>query len=226
MPSPSVTIAEQSRALHAQSAGQLPAEVASIFDAAVARLRAAGVPADVMTPGSHVADVDLIDAQGNPTSLYALTGDKPAAVVLYRGVWCPYCNLALKSYGDQLPVPLQERGVELIAVSPQKPDGSLSMQEKLDLAFPVVSDPGNALAAQLGVLMASSGEEVLSAQRQLGLDVRAINADGTEGLPMPTVLLIDAEHRLAWIDVHPDFTTRTEVEDVLHAVDASLPSHR
>jgi peroxiredoxin len=224
MPNPSPTIAEQSTALGAQSVGHLPAEIVAVFNASVERLRAAGVPVGVIAPGDQVADVDLIDAHGNPTSLYAATADRPAVIVLYRGAWCPYCNLALRTYGDQLPEPLQDGGVELIAISPQTPDGSLSMQEMNDLAFPVLSDPGNQLASALGVLMASSGEDVLSAQRQLGLDVREANADKTEGLPMPTVVLIDAEHRVRWIDVHPDYTTRTEVADILNAVERFLPS--
>jgi peroxiredoxin len=219
MPSTSSTIAEQADELKAASTGHLPPAVAAVFNESVARLRKVGVPADVAVAGSEVTDVDLLDAQGDSTSLYTVMAGRRAVLVLYRGVWCPYCNLALKNYGEQLPGLLAERGVELIAVSPQKPDGSLTMQEKHDLQFLVMSDPGNSLAAQLGVLMASSGEDVLSAQRQLGLDITEVNADGTEGLPMPTVVVIDAEHRISWIDVHPDYTTRTEVSDIVDAVD-------
>jgi peroxiredoxin len=222
MPNSAPTIAEGSKQLAAAAAGQLPPEVLATFGALTQRLREAGVPAGVAAPGSHVADVDLLDAHGNPTSLYQVTDGRAAVIVLYRGVWCPYCNLALKQYSEHLPEPLAERDITLVAVSPQKPDGSLSMQEKNDLAFPVVSDPGNSLAKQLGVLMPSVGEDVLTAQRQLGLDVMKANADGTEYLPMPTVALIDSDHQLRWIDVHPDFTTRTEVDEVLHAVEALM----
>ena len=35
---------------------------------------------------------------------------------------------------------------------------------------------------------------------------------------MPTVALLDAEHQLRWIDIHPDYTTRTELADILAAV--------
>jgi hypothetical protein len=44
-----------------------------------------------------------------------------------------------------------------------------------------------------------------------------LNADGTEKLPMPAVVIVDAERRIRWIDVHPDFTTRIEVTEVLAA---------
>ncbi len=222
MPDSPATIAEQAAELRTASAGRLPADVLEVFDASVTRLRDAGVPAGVAVPGSEIADVALLDVHGEPTSLYAVAGSRPAVVVLYRGAWCPYCNLTLKVYGEELLEPLTERGVDLIAASPQTPDGSLSMQEKNDLRFAVVSDPGNGLAAQLGVLMESGDEEVLAAQRKLGLDLREVNADGTAGLPMPTVALIDADHRVRFIDVHPDYTTRTEVADILEAVDGSL----
>jgi peroxiredoxin len=49
-------------------------------------------------------------------------------IAFYRGVWCPYCNIALKTYQKQLLPKLTEQGVGLVAISPQKPDGSLSMQ--------------------------------------------------------------------------------------------------
>jgi hypothetical protein len=37
-----------------------------------------------------------------------------------------------------------------------------------------------------------------------------MNADGTVVLPMPTVVIADAGHVVRWIDVHPDYSTRTE----------------
>ena len=45
---------------------------------------------------------------------------------------------------------------------------------------------------------------------EFGLDLTQVNADGTTGLPMPTVLIADADGVIRWIDVYPDYTTRTE----------------
>lgn len=57
-------------------------------------------------------------------------GDRPAVIVFYRGVWCLHCNLALRTYQEQVAGELEQRGIGLIAISPQRPDGSLSMREK------------------------------------------------------------------------------------------------
>ncbi len=60
------------------------------------------------------------------------------------------------------------------------------------------------------------------AQLQLGLDVTEANADGTTGLPMPTVIIADAAGTIRWIDVHRDYTTRTEPEQVLRAITQTI----
>jgi peroxiredoxin len=216
------TIADRVAEMQAGLGDRLPPDVAAAFAKSLAELTAAGVPAGAAQAGTEVSDVALLDAHGAPTSLYLMAADRPAVLVFYRGAWCPYCNIALKAYREQLHPALVERGIGLVAVSPQKPDGSLSAQEKNELPFPVLSDPGNALAGELGILMAARSDDVRGAQETLGLRLEDVNADATDTLPLPTVVLIDAEHRIAWIDIHPDYTTRTETTDILAAVDASL----
>jgi hypothetical protein len=49
----------------------------------------------------------------------------------------------------------------------------------------VLSDPGNQIARQLGILTAPS-DGARAAQLQLGLDLTQVNADGTTALPIPT----------------------------------------
>jgi peroxiredoxin len=222
MSSTSLSIADQVAELQAGMGDRLPRDVAAAFAKSLAELSTAGVPAGAAQPGTEISDVPLLDAHGTPISLRAVARDRPAVLVFYRGAWCPYCNLALKAYREQLHPALVDRGVALVAVSPQRPDGSLSMQEKNDLAFPVLSDPGNAIAGELGILMPARSDDVRAAQEKLGLQLEEVNADATDTLPLPTVVLVDAENRIAWIDVHPDYTTRSEVTDILAAVDSAL----
>jgi peroxiredoxin len=176
------------------------------------------VPAGVAEVGTRLPDADLLSADGSPLSLAEVLGDGFTVLVLYRGAWCPYCNLTLRTYQSELLPGLRERGAELAALSPQKPDGSLTMKEKHDLEFAVLSDPGLAVARAIGVVTEPT-EESLAAQLELGLDLSAVNADGTTALPMPTVAIVDDGLKIHWIDVHPDYTTRTEPEEILAALD-------
>jgi peroxiredoxin len=212
-----MTIAEQVADHHRASAGQLPADVADAFAAEQRELAAADRPAAKATPGDHMPDGNLLDVAGQPTTLAAALSSRPGVIVFYRGGWCPYCNIALRAYQTQLVPALAEQGIPLVAISPQTPDGSLSTQETKELTFTVLSDPGNQIAGQLGILTAPS-DGARAAQLQLGLDLTKVNADGTTTLPMPTVIIVDSAGVVRWIDVHADYTTRTEPDQVLRAI--------
>ena len=71
-----------------------------------------------------------------------------------------------------------------MAISPQSPDQSLSTVEKADLEFTVLSDPGNRVADRVGIVF-QQADEVLEAQRKLGLDLAQVNAEGSTSCPGP-----------------------------------------
>ncbi|HTW98166.1 MAG TPA: peroxiredoxin-like family protein [Acidimicrobiales bacterium] len=212
------TIAEQVSQLAEDMATQPPDEAMGAFAREQAGLAAGAMPEGVIAVGETLPDADLFDPHGATTSFYKSLAEGDTVVVLYRGAWCPYCNIALRTYQAELVPELARRGVGLVAVSPQVPDGSLSMAEKNELTFTVVSDPGNQLAKAAGVLTAPS-DEARAAQLQLGLDLTALNADRTVGIPMPTTIIVDTHGVVRWIDAHPDYSTRTEPDQILAALD-------
>jgi peroxiredoxin len=216
-----LTIAAQVADYHRASEGQLPAEVAMAFAAEQRALASAGAPTGTAQPGDRMPDGELLDVAGQPTTLAENLGADPAVIVFYRGGWCPYCNIALRTYQAQLVPALAERGIPLIAISPQTPDGSLSTQETKELTFTVLSDPGNQVAGRLGILTAPT-DGARAAQLQLGLDLTKVNADGTTALPMPTVIVADAAGVIRWIDVHRDYTTRAEPDQILQAITQTI----
>jgi peroxiredoxin len=216
-----MTIAEQVADHHGASAGQLPADIAEAFAAEQRNLAAAGPLSAAAGPGDRMPDGNLLDVAGQPTSLAEVLGSKLGVIVFYRGGWCPYCNIALRTYQARLVPALADRGIPLVAISPQTPDGSLSTKETKELTFRVLSDPGNQIAGQLGILTAPS-DGARAAQLQLGLDLTKVNADGTTALPMPTVVVVDASGVIRWIDVHRDYSTRTEPDQVLQAITRTI----
>ena len=214
------TIADQVSELAKARASRGPDAPPSPFALEQAALAAAGVPEGVIAVGSKLPDVEMLDVHGEPTTLYDALGDQPAVLVTYRGGWCPYCNIALNTYQSELVPELGRRGVALLAINPQAPDGSLSMQEKNDLTFTVLSDPGNRLSREIGVVITPS-DAARAAQLSRGLDIAAGNVDGTPEIPMPTAVVVDSDHVVRWVDVHPDYTTRSEPEEILAALDAT-----
>jgi peroxiredoxin len=215
------SIADQVAEFQQGAATQLPADVAATFTDEQRGLAANARPDGITAPGQPMPDGKLLDVNGRPTTLAETRGARPAVVVFYRGGWCPYCSITLRTYQARLVPELTARGVTLIAVSPQTPDGSLTTQQAKELTYTVLSDPGNQIAGQLGILTGPT-DAVAAAQAKLGLDLTQVNADGTTGLPMPTVVVADAAGNIRWIDVHPDYTTRSEPGDILAALTAAV----
>ena len=218
----SPSIQEQSKQIQAAAAERLPAEVVAVFASDQAALAAGGIPTGAVTVGDKLAAFALPDATGQPRTLDELTADGPPVIVFYRGGWCPYCNLTLRTYERDLLPQLSAYSARLVAISPETPDASLSTQEKAELTYTVLSDTGAQFADALRITFDPS-EQGLAAQRTLGVDIRTTREDGGTRLPMPTVLIVDRDHIVRFVDIHPDYTGRTEVSDIVAGLQ-TLPS--
>jgi peroxiredoxin len=197
--------------------GRIPNEVLAIMDAETNRLAAEKLPALALQTGADAPDFILPDAQGKPVRLQALLKNGPVVVVFYRGGWCPYCNIQLKGFQRSLPQ-ITKLGAQVVAISPQLPDNSLSTQEKAELEYPVLSDVGNKVAHKFGVAYRLSDPML-----KLFVDFEnpLVDSNGKDGefeLPVPATFLIDAKGvvRLSHVDV--DFTQRLDPDDVVEGI--------
>lgn len=189
------------------------APVTAAIDALVAGLMASSIQERSLKVGDHTPDFTLPDVLGRPISLAAARAMGPVVLTFYRGEWCPFCNLTLHAYQAILPE-ITALGATLIAISPQTPDHSLSMAEKHSLEFVVLSDVGNVVARQFG-LVYHYDAATRAFFEQHGLDLAQFNGDASWELPVPATYLLssDGTIRLAFVD--PDFRRRLEPADLL-----------
>ncbi len=205
-------------AARAKYRGQIiPQPALTIMDAETSRLAASNLAAHALKVGNAAPDFILPDAQGEAVRLRALLDEGPVVMVFYRGGWCPYCNLHLRGFQRRLQE-FRELGATVVAVSPQLPDNSLSTKEKAEIAFPVLSDVGNKVARQFGIVYQLS-DKLVELYRQFGHALEDFNgADGSRELPVPATFLSDGDGtiRLAQVDV--DYTRRLDPNGVIEAL--------
>ena len=103
-----------------------PAHLFSVFSDEQARLDRTTDRTRHVSVGDTVPPFSLPTADGTTVDLDAVLAGGPAVLVFYRGAWCPYCNVALRAYRDEVLPQLTEQGVTLVAISPQGPEGSLT----------------------------------------------------------------------------------------------------
>lgn len=192
----------------------IPAPALAVIDAEIEALRVSRLEDRALKPGRVAPDFMLPDPKGRLVRLHSLLSQGPVVLVFYRGGWCPYCNLHLRGFQRALPE-LKKFGAQVVAVSPQLPDNSLSTQEKDQLTFPVLSDVGNKVATRFGVVF-QLGEQLQELYRRSGHPLDLFNGpDGEQHLPLPATFLIDRKGRIRLAHVDADYTQRLDPDDVV-----------
>jgi peroxiredoxin len=109
---------------------------------------------------------------------------------------------------------IQAMGAQLIAISPQKPDHSLSLQEKEALEFQVLSDPNGLVTAKYNLLfdVPQGAREVMEG---IGLDLAEYNNTSKWILPVPATFMIDESAIIRSAYVNPNFMQRQSPEEIL-----------
>jgi len=172
--------------------------------------------AKALKSGEQFPQVELTDHLGRVTDLRVLTHRGPLVVTFYRGGWCPYCNLELRAYQEVLPE-INKLGAQLVAVSPETPDNTLSTAEKNGLTFTVLSDAKGKFADALGIRFELS-PGVRAYLAAAGRDLPARNADDRWSLPMPATYVVEQSGRIAFAHVDPDYRKRIDPSAVVQAL--------
>jgi peroxiredoxin len=120
----------------------------------------------------------------------------------------------LQAYQDILPE-IKAQGASLVAVSPQTPEYSLSMAEKHKLGFEVLSDPGNRVARQYGLVFSLVEPLREVYLKNFGVDLQEYNADASYELPMPGTFIISPNGIIRFAFVDPDYTMRLEPLEII-----------
>jgi len=168
-------------------------------------------------PGQKAPNFSLPNPESKLISLSDLLGEGPVVVVFYRGSWCPYCNLQLKALRARLRE-IHALGAQLVAISPQVPDGSMTTDEMDKMDFLVLSDQDLKVASQYGIAweVPEFLTEHMRVDRKLDLDV--INNGNGKILPIPATFIIGREGTVVWRYVDVDYRTRSEPDDIIEAL--------
>jgi peroxiredoxin len=173
----------------------------------------------IIQVGDVIAPFVLDEVDGGTVALAELVRTGITVLIFFRFEECPACNATLPAYRDGLAPELAELGVHLVAISPQVVSRLAPIKSRLGLPFPVASDPDASLIRSLGIAFAPTPEEQVDRLR-LGYDNPAVLGNGRWDLPYPTVMVIDQDYVVQFVDAHPNWMVRTDVDVVLDVVRA------
>ncbi|GFO68045.1 alkyl hydroperoxide reductase [Geomonas limicola] len=195
----------------------LPPEQSQQLEDAARELALSGIAERVLKAGVQAPDFTLPNAVGRPINLEQALRGGPVLVTFYRGIWCPYCSLQLRAYQKILPE-IMRLGATLLAISPQSPDKSQATLLKNFLMYEVLSDAGNQVARQFG-LVYQVPEAIRPIYTSLGTDLPAYNGDASWELPIPGTFLIGADRRILLSYADSDPRNRLEPSTIIEALE-------
>jgi len=105
-------------------------------------------------------------------------------------------------------------GAELVVISPQLQEKNAEVKRRQRLAFPVLSDPGNAYARELS-LVSALPEDLREVYRSFEILLPEYNGDDSWELPLPARMVVDREGVIRSVEADPDHTRRPEPETTL-----------
>ncbi|WP_283133467.1 peroxiredoxin [Rhizohabitans arisaemae] len=114
-----------------------------------------------MRVGDTVPEFELPDETGTPRRLSGFLGDGPVVLFFYPAALTAGCTLEACHFRD-LAVDFKEHEAQRVGISPDRIERLRLFADRYGLGFPLLSDPGKAVAAAFG------------ARRRFGFGVRRI----------------------------------------------------
>ncbi len=172
-----------------------------------------------LPPGVPAPDANVLDTKGRATTLNAVRASRPAALVFYRGGWCPPCNFQVHEL-SRSSAEFRKRGVALIVISVDNPDHAVETAKEYGLDFDVLSDPDLAAHRAYHVVDHIGGMTNFMIAR-MGADLEERSGKTHHDVAIPSVFLIDASGTIRWSHADPDYSKRPNVPQILEAIDSS-----
>ena len=107
-------------------------------------------------------------------------------------------------------------GAFLVAISPQTPDHALTLAEKHNLGFELLSDVGNKVARQYGLVFSLPEPLRQLYINKFGVDLQDYNADEAYELPLPGTFIVAPDGRIHFAFVEADYTLRMEPDEIVN----------
>ena len=198
----------------------------AVGERAVSDLFSTGIEDRILPVGATAPEFALNDATGRLVRSKDLLALGPMVIKFFRGRWCPYCVTELEAWRDLYPR-LRESGALLAAIGPQTSRQSDFMVGQHSLPFPVLTDPGCALAEQFG-LAYTIPQYHRDYYRSILVNIPFVNGIEKKGgdqswrLVLPATYVLARDRRVLYAQAYADFRVRPEPEEVLTAALAAV----
>jgi peroxiredoxin len=191
----------------------VPAATREVYARVVEQLRHSGMAERSLGPGAKAPAFELSDHESKLVASSALLERGRLVVCFFRGRWDPFCCCQVEALNEFV-ASYARAGAELVGISPQTVPQSYFMHDQHRLCFPLLSDAGNRVARQFG-LVYRVPEEQQQIYRRVFINLPNANGDESWELPIPATYILDRDATILYASADPDYTVRPEPAEIL-----------
>lgn len=193
------------------------------FEDELDRLRMLRVAEEGLRLGDYLPDFALKDAAGRRWSSSELLDCGPLVLALFRGGWCPYCDLTMVALEQARPA-IEALGAQAVGIMPEDLEQIAATAQQRGIGYRLLSDPANLYARTCGLAYELSPNHI-RIHRERGRNFPALHGDTTWRLPVPAVFVVrpDACIVFAFADVDP--ARWPDPEELIASLDALRDAH-
>jgi len=113
---------------------------------------------------------------------------------------------------------IRSLGADLMGISPEFPDNTLTMAEKHAIPIDILSDMTSEVMKKYRLWFAVPAEVKALYQEKFGLNLEKYNGAGRWELPVPATYVLDRDGVVRAGEADPDYTVRMEPSDIVAAI--------
>jgi peroxiredoxin len=194
----------------------VPAELRAIHARALAELKERRLAESNLRARARAPVFELRDHNGKNVSSVDLLAKGRLVICFFRGRWCPFCVGQLEAMNAVLSQ-IEQAGASMVAISPQTVQQSFFMADQHKLRFPLLSDAGNQVARQFGLVYRVPDYQQ-AIYRRAFVNLPFANGDESWELPIPATYVLDRHGMVQYASVNEDYTERPEPMAILCAL--------
>jgi peroxiredoxin len=188
------------------------------FEHELDRLRMMRVAEEGLGLGDYLPDFALEDADGRRWTSSELLDRGPLVLALFRGGWCPYCDLTMVALEEARPS-IEALGAQAVGIMPEPGEQIAAAARQRGIGYRFLSDPANLYARTCGLAYELSPNHV-RIHRDRGRNFPALHGDTTWRLPVPAVFVVRPDARIVFAFADVDPAHWPDPEELVAALDA------
>ncbi len=195
----------------------------AVVEDELGRLRMMRLVEEGLGLGDHLPDFALDDGTGRTWTSGELLDRGPLVLALFRGDWCPYCDLTMAALEEARPA-IEALGATAVGIMPDGREYVARTAARRGIGYLLLSDPANGFSRTCGLAYDLSPGHV-RLHRERGRDLPGRHGDSTWRLPVPAVFVVEQSARVAFAFADADPARWPDPESLLTSLQELRDAH-